>query len=186
MKKEIVEWIKSIAFALVVVYIFQLFFMTTVVYNTSMYPTLVEKDVLFMVRTHEVEKGDIVTFKSDIPLTERDRASISFLQKIFLKDDAKKNLIKRVIATPGDSIMIEEGVVYLNGVEINEPFISSFTTHDVEEFILDEDEYFMMGDNRSASKDSRYPDVGPIDEEEIMAKALFRIFPLGKMGKIDK
>ncbi len=182
-KKELLEWGQAILITLVVFLLYNIFFGTTTVYNTSMYPTLVEKDMLFMLKVGSIEQGDIVSFKSELTLTEADYEGLNFIQKILHKEGERKNLIKRVIAGPGDSISISSGVVTVNGKVLDEPYINSSTNKDVENMVVGEGKYFMMGDNRSVSYDSR--DLGLIDEEDIIGKVLFRFMPLKKIGTVN-
>ncbi|MDN5351212.1 MAG: signal peptidase [Clostridiales bacterium] len=183
LKKEMAEWIQAILITLVVFLIYNFFFGTTTVYNTSMYPTLVEKDMLFMVKRGSIERGDIVSFQSSLTLTQADYDGLNFLQKLLHKPGEPKNLIKRVIAGPGDSIEISDGKVYVNGEELNETYIHSTTSHDVAYQVIPEGEYFMMGDNRTVSYDSR--ELGLIDESDIIGKVVFRFMPLQKIGTVN-
>ena len=83
--------------------------------------------------------------------------------------------IKRVIGLPGETVQIlEDGSILINGEVLEE-----------EPILLGENEYFVMGDNRNDSMDSRYPNVGPITKDEMIGKAVFRLFPITKMGGID-
>lgn len=182
-KKELLEWGQAILITLVVFLLYNIFFGTTTVYNTSMYPTLVEKDMLFMLKVGSIERGDIVSFESQLTLTEADYEGLNFIQKILHKEGEKKNLIKRVIAGPGDVISIISGVVTVNGKVLEEPYINSNTNKDVEQMAIGEGKYFMMGDNRSVSYDSR--DLGLVDEEDIIGKVLFRFMPFKKIGTVN-
>lgn len=183
MKKEIFEWIKAVGFALVIFFILNIFISTTTVYNTSMFPTLIEGDRLVLFRTQNVDHGDIVSFESDMTLSKRDIESLNFIQKLIVSEDTKKNLIKRVIAVPGDTIEIKSGVVFLNDEIIEEPYINTVTNHDVEKMTLPEGTYFMMGDNRYVSLDSRQ--LGPIEGDRIIGKSIVRFFPLNRLGTVD-
>lgn len=185
MKKEFLEWLKSFAVALVIVLLFKMFFGTTVVYSTSMFPTLVEKDVLLLQKTHEVARGDIVSFKSQLTLTEDDIRSLNIIQKMFVNNNTQKNLIKRVIGLPGDSIEVKEGIVKLNGEVLNEAYVSSENLGDVYIEQIPEGQYFMMGDNRGVSLDSRSELVGLIHEKDLIGKVLFRIWPISKIGNVQ-
>ncbi len=184
MKKEMLEWLKSFAVALAIVLVFKMFFGTTVVYSTSMFPTLVEKDVLLLQKTKTIERGDIVSFKSQLTLTEDDIASLNGVQKLFVNNNTQKNLIKRVIGLPGDSIEVKEGIVKLNGEVLNEEYVSSENVGDVYIEQIPEGQYFMMGDNRGVSLDSRSELVGLIHQKDLIGKVLFRIWPLQKIGNV--
>lgn len=184
MKKEIFEWLKSFAVALVVVFIFKMFFGTTVVYSTSMYPTLVEKDVLLLQKTHSVERGDIVSFKSKLTLTEDDIASLNIVQKLFVSPNTQKTLIKRVIGLPGDSIEVKDGIVKINGEVEQNVHVSSENVGEVFVQKIPEGQYFMMGDNRAVSLDSRSDMVGLIQEKDLVGKVIVRLWPLQKLGSV--
>lgn len=182
-KRELFEWIQAIVFTLIIFLIYNFFFATTTVYSTSMFPTLVERDVLFMMKLGDVQQGDIVSFKSALELSQSDYDGLTFLQKWVHKVGERKNLIKRVIAGPGDTIEISSGEVRVNGEVLNEPYISSVTTHDIPFEKIPEGMFFVMGDNRQVSYDSR--ELGFVKREDILGKVVFRIFPLGKFGGVD-
>lgn len=184
MKKELFEWLKSFLIAIVFVVIFKMFFATTVVYSTSMFPTLVEKDVLFLQKTQSLNRGDIVSFKSELNLTESDISSLNIFQKLFVSENTKKTLIKRVIALPGDSIKVSNGIVYLNGVVMDEKYVSSENIGDIDIEKIPAGKFFMMGDNRAVSLDSRSDMVGLIDQKDLIGKCVIRIFPLSKIGSV--
>jgi len=184
MKKEIIEWIKSIIFAVVFVGIINIFFVPTMVYSISMNPTLVEKDLLILRRTHDVARGDIVSFKSNLKITDSDIDKLNFIQRLYVNTNSRKNLIKRVIAIPGDSLKISNGEVYVNGILQQEDYLGSETNGELEIDKLGENEYFMMGDNRSHSLDSRYPSVGTISGDDIIGKVIFRILPFSRIGMV--
>lgn len=183
LKKELFEWLQAILTTVVVFLVLNIFFATTTVYNTSMFPTLVEKDMLFMLKVGEIENGDIVSFKSQLTLTEADYEGLNVLQKLLHKEGERKNLIKRVIAGPGDSIEITSGVVKVNGEILEEPYVNSETTKDVPYQVVPENSYFMMGDNRMVSYDSR--DLGFVVESDIIGKVLFRFMPIQKIGTVN-
>lgn len=184
MKKEIIEWLKAIVFAVVIVGFLNIFITTTMVYSTSMYPTLIEKDLLILERTKDVERGDIVSFTSNLRINESDIASLNFIQKIKADVGDNKNLIKRVIGVPGDSFMIKDGQVYINGELYKESYVTSTTSGDIQMNQIPEGKYFLMGDNRNVSLDSRSSEIGLIDQEKIIGDVIIRIFPLNRIGKI--
>lgn len=117
----------------------------------------------------EPARGDIVIFESSML-------------------DAKGNeklLIKRVIGLPGDVMTISEGRVYVNGEEYEEDYTKDGTTPgDIVDLRVPEDQYFVMGDNRLVSIDSRYDEVGFVKGSDIRGKAVFRLFPFDRIGKI--
>lgn len=144
-----------------------------VVDGDSMYPTLHDKDSVMIdklsYRFHEPERFDIIVF----PYNEEER--------IFY--------IKRIIALPGETVQIINGEIYVNDAVLEEDYgyeaIADYTMGTAKMPItLGEDEYFVLGDNRNNSIDSRDEDVGLIKREEIRGKAYFRIFPLKRIGTI--
>lgn len=94
--------------------------------------------------------------------------------------------VKRVVAVPGDTVKIEDGVVYVNGEEFDEvstEFIE-YAGLAEETITVAEDEFFVLGDNRNSSEDSRYANIGNIKREHIEGKAWFRTGPGGPRGRI--
>ena len=176
--KEIVEWVKSIIFALIVVFIFNIFFGITTVYNTSMFPTLVEGNMLFISKIAKIDNGDIVTFKTDIKLTKMDIQTLSPIKRLLVNENTSKNLIKRAIAIPGDKIVIKGGEVFINDIKLDEPYIKTVTMGDIYIDEVPENEYFMMGDNRAVSLDTRSSIVGLVAKDEIIGKAVLRFWPI--------
>ncbi len=182
-KKELIEWGQAIALTLVIFLIYNFFFGVTTVYNTSMFPTLVEKDMLFMVKRTDYQAGDIVSFKSNLTLSQQDYDGLNLLQKIVHHVGEPKNLIKRIIAVPGDTIEISDGIVKVNGIVLDEPYISTVTTKSAYYEDIPEGKYFCMGDNRAVSYDSR--EIGLIDGEQFIGKVVFRFMPINKIGGIN-
>ncbi len=178
-KKEIYEWIKALLLSLIIFVILNTFIATTTVYSTSMLPTLIEGDRLILNKTNNVQRGDIVSFESDMKLTKRDLASLNTLQKLMIGKNTKKNLIKRVIGMPGDTLEIINGIVYINGKKIDEPYINSISGETMDIGTIPRHKYFMMGDNRAVSLDSRQ--IGFIDEEKIIGRAIFRFYPMKRL-----
>ena len=126
-----------------------------IVHQTSMYPTLQDRDYLFIVRTNSYERGDIVVF-SDEGL-------------------GQENLVKRVIGLPGDTVAIANGRVYLNGEELQEPYLdSSVVTAGDLTLTVSEGCVFLLGDNRPVSIDSRA--FGEVPVSSILGEAKLRLF----------
>lgn len=97
------------------------------------------------------------------------------------KDVNNKNrFIKRIIATPGDNIYVNENGTYINNDLINEDFVTFKSNKASENILLKTDEYFVMGDNRTVSYDSRY--WGPINKDEIQGRVLIRLYPFNKIS----
>ena len=104
--------------------------------------------------------------------------------------DYGKPLVKRVIALGGDVVDIDfqTGAVTVNGETLEEPYIRELTLLDEGQtfpLTVPQGKLFLMGDNRCQSKDSRSPEIGCIDERDILGKAILRIFPLQKIGVIQ-
>lgn len=164
------EFVSIIASAVVAVAIaFVFFFRTVGVVGSSMYPTLSDRDrIILSAFTYSPECGDIV-------VTCQPNGS-SAIEDV---------LVKRIIATEGQTVDIDfsKGVVYVDGVVLDEPYINE-PTRDREDFYapvtVPEGYVFVMGDNRNHSTDSRDKRIGLIREEYILGEALFRLMPFGK------
>ncbi len=180
--KELIEWGKSIALALLIFFVLNLFIGTTTVYSTSMYPTLVERDLLLLKKGTNVNRGDIISFESSLQLSEDDLEQLNVIQSLIASEGDQKHLIKRVIGLPGEALTIEGGHVYIDGAVLEEPYLSTTTSGDVSIEEIPEGQYFLMGDNRPVSMDSRH--LGLIDGETIIGKAIFRLWPLNRIGSM--
>ena len=163
--KELFGWVESLVFAVVIlVVVNSFFFRTTVVDGSSMEPTLYEPEYLLVSKLfYDVpEKGDIITFYS-----------ANYWDSV---------LVKRVIANEGDIVDIDyaTGNVSVNGEYLDEPYILERIRFedDIEmPYEVPEGCVFVMGDNRNGSMDSRNPQIGFIDEREILGKAVFLMMP---------
>lgn len=168
---EALSWLRDILIAVIIAVILSQFITPTIVKEHSMDDTLHGNDYLIMwkmaYKTKTPEYGDIVVFRSDL-LNEEGR---------------KKLLIKRVIATEGDTVAVRDGYVYRNGEQLNEPYTKDgYTNGGMDETVVPEDCMFLLGDNRLVSIDSRDPSVGFVEEERLVGKAVVRLFPFNKMG----
>ncbi|HSQ88936.1 signal peptidase I [Romboutsia sp.] len=172
-KKEAIEWIKIIATALVFAFIITQFVRPTLVRGESMYPTLKENDYLVINR---------MSYKFGEP---KERDIIVFSTELLQEDGSPKDLVKRVIAVEGDHIKIEDSKVYVNDKLMDEPYIHNNYTEGNIDMVIPEDRVFAMGDNREKSLDSRYEDVGLVDEKDIMGKVMIRLFPFNHVGKVN-
>ena len=134
--------------------------------GTSMEPNLKDGDIVLLVKKKNLQTGDLCAFYY-----------------------SNKILIKRVIATPGDYIWIEsDGTVFLNGNPLDEPYISekALGECDVEfPYQVPENCYFVMGDKRETSIDSRSSVIGCIPEDQIVGKIFCKIWPLSEFEFID-
>lgn len=121
---------------------------------------------------------------------------ILLLEKVYKKynrydivviKEGNERIIKRIIGMPGESIKIIDGIIYINGNAIDDKYSSTYTENfslskfDLE--VIPNDSYFVLGDNRKVSKDSRL--LGPINKKQIQGKAIFRIWPFTKFGGLN-
>lgn len=162
-KKVIKEIVPYIVILLVVV-IIRTYFVTPVIVNgPSMKPTLDGGEVMILNKRGTLDRFDVVVVK-------------------VARDGVNEKIIKRIIAMPGETIACENGIIYVNGKRQDEEY-STGTTKDFELVELGDDEYFVMGDNREDSLDSRY--FGPFKKDDIKGTTNLVIFPFGKIGKIE-
>lgn len=136
------------------------------IYGSSMTPTLQDGEIIFSVKTSAFGPGEIVAFYYN-----------------------NKILVKRVICGPGEWIDIDEdGTVYVNDVRLDEPYLAEKALGDCNidlPFQVPDGKYFVMGDHRSTSVDSRNTSVGCVSQEQIVGRIVFRIWPLGRMGIVN-
>lgn len=125
----------------------------------SMEPSLNDGDIVVLVKTDRLHTGDLCAFYY-----------------------SNKILIKRIIGTPGNYLWInDDGTVYLNGSELAEPYVSEKALGECDTefpYQVPENSYFMMGDHRETSIDSRSSVIGCIAEDQIIGKILFRVWPI--------
>ena len=124
---------------------------------------------------------DTTLHNGDILLLKKfDKSFDRFDVVVFIKrGKTEERLIKRIIALPGEKVKCVSGFIYVNNEEIEDIYAHGDTA-DFQEYILGDDEYFLVGDNREVSYDSRY--FGPIKRSDILGVADFRIFPFNKFG----
>ena len=171
-KEEIFDWVQNVTFILSAIVLIFIFFLRIVgVDGESMLPTLHHKDWLITSDfLYEPEAGDIVVL-----------AKKSFMDG--------KMIVKRVIATEGQEIDIDfdRGIVYIDGVEIDEPYINDKTYRQIDMGFpakVPEDCVFVMGDNRNHSSDSRDSSLGMVHKSNILGKVILRILPVGDFGTV--
>ncbi len=164
------RWVRDILISLAVSAFFIIFLYQPVkVEGTSMMPTLEDQERVFInkfvYRVEPIERGDVVVFR--------------------YPRDTSKSYIKRVIAVAGDSVKIEDGIVYVNGRQIAEGYVPQMyeDVRSYPETVVPPHSYFVMGDHRNLSNDSR--DFGPVDESYIYGKAVFGYWPFAKLGKLN-
>ena len=164
---ELKEWIQSAVIAIVLAFIIKMFlFDFVMVQGSSMFPTLVEGDRLIVNKIGytigEPDYGDIVI--------------LSYSESV--------EYVKRVIGKGGDTIEIKDMVVYRNGEPLSEDYINTESYEDFSEVTVPIGTYFVMGDNRANSSDSRYASLGFVERDAIDGKVIFRIWPLSEIGLV--
>ena len=206
--KNILEWAYCILIAVGLALIFRYYIGTpTVVKMSSMKNTLIEGDRLILSRIKRgkattYKRGDIITFEaptsarpSSLDLNNKNPKAVyknepkGFFAKFsyYVLELGKTSYIKRVIGVAGDHVKIENGIVYVNEQELNEPYLlkaNSTTSKALTDIIVPEGYVFAMGDNRENSTDCR--EFGCIPVEKIESKVVMRFWPLNKFGKIEK
>jgi signal peptidase I len=162
-------WTRDIAISVIAsFFIVTVFYQPVRVEGTSMQPELSDQDRLFIdkffFRFEKIGRGDVVVFH--------------------YPRDPEKSYIKRVIGLPGDSIFIDHGRVWINGEPRDEAYVPRRyrDTRSMPEMIVPVGEYFVMGDHRSISSDSR--DFGPVERDLIYGKATFIYWPADNMGVV--
>ncbi|NLC42796.1 MAG: signal peptidase I [Clostridiales bacterium] len=168
-KKEATEWIQAIVTAVVLALLIRIFlFEIILVVGGSMIPTLDDGDRVFVNKIGyiigEPELGDVVIFKTP--------------------EDGKTSYVKRVIGLPGDQVEIIDGIVYVNEESLSEPYISEQPFNDFALETVPEGRIFVLGDNRNHSKDSRDYHVGFVPMDNLVGKAVWRIWPLDSLSAI--
>lgn len=136
------------------------------VYGSSMEPNLYYNDILVVAKGSDFQQGDIVAFYFN-----------------------NKVLLKRVVALPGDTVLIDDsGNVYVNNQMLNEPYLSQKSKGEsdvVYPYVVPAEHVFVLGDQRSISTDSRSSEIGPIAEDLIIGRARFRIWPFSRLGFVQ-
>lgn len=167
---EMRGWARDVFFAIGAAIIIVVFFYQPVkVEGTSMLPELVDQERIFvnkfLYRIDSIERGDIVVFW--YPL------------------DRSKSYIKRVVGLPGDIVTIQQGNVLVNGEPLHEDYVpvSFFDRRSFAPVYVEPGHYYVLGDNRNQSNDSRM--WGLVPQENIYGKAVFRYWPVNKIGSID-
>ena len=166
--QEVRGWVRDISLTAVTAILIVIFVVQPVkVEGTSMEPRLEPQDRIFVNKFVyyflEVERADIVVF--------------------WYPKDQTKSFIKRIIGLPGETVELRSGVVYLNGAELSEPYLPTepdYRSHPLQ--VVPPHHYFVLGDHRTSSNDSR--DWGFVPEQNIFGEAVFRYWPLSRLGSI--
>ena len=149
--------------AAIAVLVATLFLPVLQVSGSSMEPTLFNGDIIVLVKTKGYSTGDLCSFAYE-----------------------NKYLIKRIIGCPGDYIEIDaNGVVYVNGTALVEPYVTDLGLGECDTefpYQVPDKHYFVMGDHRTTSIDSRCSVIGAVNEEQILGRVMFRIWPLKSMS----
>lgn len=163
------SWVRDLMVSVAIaVFIILFLYQPVRVEGTSMLPMLEDQDRLFInkwaFRFEKIQRGDVVVF--------------------LFPQDQTKSYIKRVIALPGDDLRIDHGTVIVNGKALKESYVPFRFEDDRSqpEMVVPRDEYFVMGDHRSISSDSR--DFGPVERKLIYGKAAFVYWPMDQAGVV--
>jgi signal peptidase I len=169
--KSLFEWVVIIAIAFVLSLVIRNFLIDTRIVPTgSMLPTIQLEDRLivdrFFYKHSTIARGDIIVFTAP-PQAQED-----------------KDLVKRVIGLPGEKVEVKNGKVYINDKALNEPYIMDTPDYHYGPVTVPADSYFMLGDNRRASKDSHI--WGFLPKSDILGRVWIRYWPLNKFGSLGK
>ena len=183
-KKDVFEWLEVLVSAIIaVVLCFSFLFRIATIEGNSMMNTLQNGERVI------IEKLFYNPTPGDIVVISRNKSN-----SVYDANPYDTPIIKRIIATEGQTVDIdfEKGVVYVDGAELDEPYVRTPTNlkYDIEfPVTVDEGCVFVMGDNRNDSLDSRSSKIGEygmIDTRYILGHAIYRVFPINKVGKFDE
>ncbi len=162
-------WLRDLVISLAIsAFIIIFLYQPVKVEGTSMMPSLDDQERIFVnkfvYRLEPIQRGDIVVFR--------------------YPGDVSKSYIKRVIGVAGDRIRIDDGLVYVNGKVLEEDYVPGAFADDrsYPEIVVPPDCFFVLGDHRSMSNDSR--DFGPVKESYIYGKAVFGYWPVDRVGRL--
>ena len=162
-------WLRDLVISLAIsCFIIIFLYQPVKVEGTSMMPSLEDQERIFVnkfvYRLEPIQRGDVVVFR--------------------YPRDPSKSFIKRVIGVAGDRVQIDEGRVFVNSKELDEDYVPRAYADErsYPELIVPPDSYFVLGDHRSLSNDSR--DFGPVNETYIYGKAVFGYWPMDKVGRV--
>lgn len=167
-KQELIEWIVTIAAALVIAFVIRTFLFEPVrVEGGSMSNTLLNGEIMFVTKP-EYLSGDPERF--DVVICH-------------YPDRGNTNFVKRVVGLPGDTVEIKDGYLYVNGEKYDEDYLTYRPNYTMSAYTVPEGEYFVLGDNRSNSNDSHL--IGPISRDMIIGHVRHVIWPLNSWRAIE-
>ncbi len=159
----------------------------------SMIPTLLVDDRVMVSKLNylwgEPQRGDVVVFENpyapDIEESIPERVVRATLEALGIRTSANDDLIKRVVALGGETVAIAGNQVLIDGVPLDEPYLrNGFVMSEFGPRTLADDELFVLGDNRNESSDGRV--FGPIPVDDVIGKAIVRIWPLDRLGLLER
>ena len=165
-KQNAIEWIATILGAVLLVLVLKGFVGDMVIVDgNSMYPTLHHGEVMIVSKLHYG-----TTYLFNQPLTLGGEPSRFDVVVCRYPDRGNTNFVKRVVGLPGDTVQISGGYLYVNGVKYTEKYLSARMYSDYGPYVVPEGQYFLMGDNRNNSNDSRSSHVGAVPRNMIIGK----------------
>ncbi len=186
--QEILSWVLTLLAAVAIAATVRYFVFEPVrVDGHSMDTTLADKEVMLVTKPEvllgKLKHGDVVVVRFPDRFTE---TKIRLGAPIDISLSNHTLFVKRLVGLPGDVIAVQGGHLYLNDQPVDEPYIDAdkFGGRDFARYTLKEDEYFVMGDNRANSNDSRSPSVGPLSYDMIVGHAKMVLLPVGKLRTI--
>jgi signal peptidase I len=185
--RSIIEWVLVVGGAVAVALLIRVFAVQAFyIPSVSMQPTLEKNDRVLVNRLsyklHDVNRGDVIVFEKPASLVTAPGP------------DEIKDLIKRVVALPGESVVFQDGDVYVDGTLLPEPYLPAGTTTNPgpggaswdhrctpdDPCVVPEGTVWVMGDNRSNSEDSRW--IGPVDQDRIVGRAFVTVWPVDRLS----
>lgn len=186
-KEEILSWIYTLLAALVIVTVIRTFFFEPIrVDGESMQNTLMDGDIVLVTKPEywsgDYERGDIIICRYP---NRNNESSVNLGGSFEVTFTNHTLFVKRLLGLPGDIVEFRQGVFYLNGEMVDESHIDVCIPYyrDFGPYKLGADQYFVVGDNRGNSNDSR--SVGPISEDMIVGHVSFVVWPLSEFGKVE-